>query len=81
MTKLSEHLIESSLIGRRNSTIPKKEVAEAIELAMENVMWELEGINATEAISVNHKKQIAKTIILLRKLGDDISKDIKGRKK
>ncbi len=79
MSKLSEHLRENSLIGRRNEGIPNKEVAEAIDLKIEEILWELEGIQATERVGKNHQKQIAKAIVMLRRLGADISKDIMSR--
>ena len=79
MSKLSEHLNED-LIGRRNSNIPKKDVAKSVEQAFEDTLFELESIAETEAVGANYKKEILKHISHLRKIGMSVVKDIKGQK-
>lgn len=79
MSKLTNFLTED-LIGRRNENIPKKEIAKEIEKSMEDVCFELESIATTGDVGVNYKKQIDKYVIQLRKLGFEISKDIRSRK-
>jgi hypothetical protein len=82
MSKLKEHLKEAtSMIGSRNNSIPMKEVADAIGNSMEQIQWELEGIAETGGVNANHKKQLAKTIITLRKLNDAIVKDLLSQEK
>jgi hypothetical protein len=82
MSNLREHLLtESSLLGTRNSSVPKSEVADAIDSAMEDVRWNLEIIKKTGGISKNHVKELSKTIDALRKLGDNIVGDLKSQEK
>lgn len=82
MSKLEEHLLsESSLIGTRNSNVPKGEVAAAIEVAMEDIRWELEAIKKTGGINKNYIKELSKTIDSLRQLSDNIVNDLKSQEK
>lgn len=78
MSKLAEHLNEN-MIGRRNSNIPKKDVAKSVEQAFEDTLFELESIAETGAVSANYRKEILKHISHLRKIGMSVVKDIRSQ--
>lgn len=79
MSKFAKHLNED-LIGRRNSNIPKKDVASAVDKAFEDALFELESISETDAVNSMYKNKILKHVSHLRKLGMDIVKDIRSQK-
>lgn len=82
MNKLREHLIENSLVGRRNSKkVSLSNIIDDVEESMEDIRWNLEVVKKTKGINIDDTKDLSKIIKDLRKLGDKIIKDLKSQEK
>lgn len=75
MSKLSEHLNE---INNFNNT--PDSVAKNVDGTFEDILFQLESIADMGAINFNIRKKLRKSISDLRKLGIEISHDIRSGK-
>ena len=75
MSKLTEYLTERFMNNKMNN---KGEILGDFEDVWEETLFRLEGVSEMPEINVNLQKQLAKKIIELRRLGEQISKDIKS---
>ena len=83
MSKLRDELNEintgmSNNAGFRNNP---DNIAKEVEGTFEDILFQLESIAEMDAVSFNTSKRIHKAVVTLRKLGNDVVKDIKGGKK
>ena len=75
MSKLREHLINEMINSPLNNP---QDIAKQVEGTFEDMLFQLETIVDMEALNMNLKKKLSKEMTALRRLGMEVSKEIKA---
>ena len=75
MSKLKEHLLNEMINSPLNNP---QDIAKQVEGTFEDMLFQLETIVDMEALNMNLKKKLSKEMTALRRLGMEVSKEIKA---